>query len=225
MKKEKGDSLIAILVVIAALLGAINAYTAMRQVSDLARITGFQTFGSNASGNITLTLPSNVQIDFLVAVINWSSGSVDSSTPRALLKTSSNLADQVQNGSWANGTGNGRDTGLILANIGNTNVSINLTSGKYSGNFFLPLNISGTEYQWNLTNNETGSCGTGAQLVTFGSFRNTSINGEIVCSNMSYLSSSNQLRIDILLAIPVGVQKSSSGYSDTITAIATESSS
>jgi hypothetical protein len=166
-----------------------------------------------------------LQIEFLVNIINWSNGSVNSGADNATLKTTANIADQVKDGTWVNGSDNGRSTGLTLRNSGNINVSISLNATKNYTTFFLPLGLAGVQYQWNITNNESGTCGGTAQAFTFGTW--SSVNntlGDLICRNMSYLDASNELRLDILLVVPQNVQKNLA-YTDTITATATAATS
>ena len=224
MKKEN-NTLLIVLAIVAALLAAFNAYIALQQVSDLARITGYQIAGNRSTGNVTLSIPSNVQVLFTQNIINWSNGSVSSNAVNATLRTTRNLPDQVVNGTWVNGTGNGRDTGLVLRNLGNINVSITLNATKNYSTFFLPIGLDGVQYQWNITNNESGTCSGTAQAFTFSQWwsPNNTL-GDLICRNMSYLDASNELRLDILLVIPQGVIKNQD-YSDTITATATASTS
>lgn len=228
MKKEKDNTLLIVLAIIASLLAAFNAYIALQQVSDLARITGFQI--SNQTGNITLSIPQNVQVEFNPAIINWSNGSVYSNETAARLMTTNNIDIQVMNGTWVNGTNQGRGTGLVLRNVGNINVSINLTTGKNKTTFFLPIDISDLRavYLWNISNNNSNirTCGAAAQYSSFNLFTpvNTTDKGsQFVCRNLSYLSGENMLRIDILLHVPQGVERKE--YTDTITAQADIASS
>ncbi len=195
----------------------------------MANLTGYQ-ISSSSSGNVTLIIPSNVQVEFNPAIINWSNGSFNAGVDMAVLKTSSTLAEQVQNGTWLTGTGQGRDTGLVLINRGNINVSVNLTTFRNNFTFFQPtVGIGRALYELNISSNATlgapeTACGNGVpnwQNVTFNTFTtalNATEGGIIICRNMSYITGQNALRIDVLLRIPSGVQRKE--YADTITASA-----
>ena len=227
MKKEN-NTLLIVLAIIAALLAVFNAYVALRQVSDLASITGYQVLTNVSKGNITLSIPSNVQIEFVVNLINWSNGSVISGFSNATLVSTFNASIQVRNGTWENGTGQGRDSGLVLRNSGNVNVSVNLTSLRNKTDFFLPINLPEAAYMWNVSNNNTltTTCGIAWQYPLFNVFKDVNTSGDIVCKNLSTYPGQNALRIDILLMVPSTAQKTTGGpptngsYTDTIIAVA-----
>ncbi len=225
--KKQNNTLLITLAIIAAVLAAFNAYVALQQVSDLARVTGFQVFSSTSVGNVTLSIPQNVQVEFNPAIINWSNGSFDAGVDMAVLKTSNTLSERVQNGTWWNGAGQGRDTGLVLINRGNINVSVNLTTFRNNFTFFQPtVGIGRALYDLNISSNATlgvpeTACGVVWQSANFNVFttaKNATEGGIIICRNMSYIAGQNALRIDVLLRIPVGVQRRE--YADTVTATA-----
>lgn len=218
--KDTGDIIVIILAIVVVLFAALNAFIALQQVADLARITGYQV-SNIARGNITLSIPSNVQIEFIVPLINWSNGSIIQGRDHAQLITSANFDIQVQNGTWVNGSGQGKDTGLVLRNSGNVNVTVNLTTGYNATNFF--GNITGEKYEWNISfntlsdpNNRT--CGFPWKFPHFHNFTDVNKSGEIVCKNLSFTPGENELRLDIKLVIPQGVARKE--YSDTLVAVA-----
>ncbi len=224
--KKQNNTLLITLAIIAVVLAAFNAYVALQEISGLARLTGYQV-SSSSSGNVTLIIPSNVQVEFNPAIINWSNGSFDAGVDMAVLKTTSNISDQVKNGTWVNLTGEGRDTGLVLINRGNINVSVNLTTFRNNFTFFQPtVGIGRALYDLNISSNATlgvpeTACGVVWQSANFNVFttaKNATEGGIIICRNMSYIAGQNALRIDVLLRIPSGVQRKE--YADTVTAAA-----
>ncbi|MDP3881937.1 MAG: hypothetical protein Q8Q31_03625, partial [Nanoarchaeota archaeon] len=110
---------------------------------------------------------------------------------------------------------------LTLENIGNVNATLYLKTGKNSTQF---IGGSDPAYQFNISNNETGSCwqnnNTG-NFTTIGLYYEvnaTNGDGTKVCDYFSYEDSKDALRIDILLRVP---SSSNTGtIEDTITATA-----
>jgi hypothetical protein len=147
---------------------------------------------------------SSVSLNFTVEGVNWGSGRVTSPFPFAYLNT----LGVVENGNWSNVT-----QGFILENIGQTDVSLSLSSSSGGASSF----IGGTdpEYYWNITNNETGSCNETLNLGEWYS-ANSSLS---VCDIFYFNDSKDEIRIDINLTIPSDSNKGQ--LSDIITAIGT----
>ena len=227
MKKESNNILLIVLAIVAALLAAFNAYVALQQVADLATITGYQVLTNVSRGNITLSIPLNIQVEFNPFIIDWANGSIIAGRDQARLVTSNNFDIQVQNGTWINATAAqlGTRFGLVLRNAGNVNVSVNISAGKNRTDFFTPANLSNTEYQWNISTNNSGvsnpaanTCGRAYNFSFYESFTDVVREGNITCRNLSYLPGQNAMRIDILISIPQSVQRRN--YTDTLVAVA-----
>ena len=147
--------------------------------------------------------------------MNWGSGMLNPGGTAASLTTFE--TNNVSGGNWTlSGAG-----GLQIENIGNINISLNLTGAKTAVQF-----IGGTNsvYKWNITNVEAGSCinGTAASsgnldLNTFHNV-NISIGAYIVCPTFRFETGNDLIRIDFNLTIP---EDSLTGaLTDTITATA-----
>lgn len=178
-------------------------------------ITGFPT----ATGTANLSVESAAIINFTVYEINWSSGRVNTGAPNATLDTS---AGTVTGGNW---TANSR--GLILVNQGNTNVSLQLASGKSATTFIGGAN---PVYQWNVsgqfgnqsaclnaTNGTTSDAG--VHVYNMSVFTGVSTAAFLVCDKFQYHPQNNTVRIDIRLQVPSNSLTGS--LSDTLTATAT----
>ena len=119
-------------------------------------LTGFATAGNTTLGKVNLTVESGLIINFTTDVIDWGSGRVDTGADNATLDTSKNSSDtKVLNGNWSGSFGN-RTNGLILENIGNINATLYIKTGKNATQF---IGGNNPAYQYNITNNETSSCG------------------------------------------------------------------
>ena len=179
-------------------------------VVKLAQITGRAT----DSATINLTVENKTAINFTTNNINWGSGSVDPGADNATLNTAGG-ANNVTNGNWT-----GNTAGLVLENIGNRNVSLNLSFGTNADGL-----LGGTNpvYQYNVTNAEPGSCLNstgGTDGLNLGSWVNADTTPDVVCGRFLFNDSSDSIRIDIKLVIPSDSKTGT--ISDTITATALE---
>lgn len=199
----KDDNLLLLLAVIAVVVSVVAAgFTYFSIASLAARISGMPT-----SGTANLTVETQAAINFSTAIINWQAGRVTSGQANAHLSTVG--SGSVSNGNWT------AASGLIVENIGNVNLTLNITVGKNASNF-----IGGTlPFYWiNVTENEAGSCinATGFVLGLFYS-ANTS-NLLLNCNRFGFESSFDTIRIDINITVPENSQKGALG--DIITATA-----
>ncbi len=193
-----GEKLLLSVAVIAVGLSIIAAGITYFSVSSLVyRISGL------ATGEANLTVETLASVNFSTRAINWSSGRVNiGSTAASLITTSSN--GDVTGGNWTVNS-----DGLILENVGNVNVSLNLSVGKNASEF-----IGGTNpaYEWNLTAEEAASCvqvGTTTDMDNLDEYHqaNTTNNeaipdGGLGCSVFRFESGNDLLRLDFNITIP-----------------------
>jgi hypothetical protein len=162
---------------------------------------------ANGEGEVNITINSTAVISFLTSSINWGSGSVDFGANNATLDTS---LGTVVGGNW-----NGVDSGFMIENMGNSNVTLSLSAGKSAAQF-----IGGTNpvYQYNITSNETTSCVAGA--VGLGGWYDVNITspGTVVCNPLRFEDSADTVRVDLRLVVPSDSYTGALG--DTITATA-----
>lgn len=170
---ERGsETILVILVIIALVLTAINAYVALRQVSDIARLTGYQV--QDPSGRVNLSIPSQANIRFNISIIDWENGTVDTLAgfSSANLSTSAPIGSKVLQGTWSEtnpllpgGRKRGIDTGLLIMNIGNVNLSLQIESGAAANTYLcgaIPCGVGAIpdpQFRWNVTEYEAGACG------------------------------------------------------------------
>lgn len=193
------------LAVIALVVSAVAAgYAYMNSNGYRQQVTGF---ASTDTATVNLTVESSADINFTTDNINFQSGRVNSGATNATLYTNGT----VVGGNWTANT-----AGLILENIGNTNVSIDLASAQGSASAF--LGGTNPQYLWNISNNKTGSCD-----VPYGGYTlSTLVNANSsmrVCQQLLFNNSKDTLRIDVELVIPS--DSKTGALSDTITATAT----
>lgn len=171
-------------------------------------ISGYAT----STGEANLTVESAVIINFTTPQINWGSGRVNSGQSAAFLNTFP--TNNVTNGNWTLQNSGG----LRIENIGNVNVTLNLSGTKTAAQM-----IGGTSpsYRWNITSFESGSCrnssgGTDALQTNFFYVVNTTT--ALFCNYFQFLDDRDVVRIDFNLTIPSDSFTGALG--DTITAVA-----
>ncbi len=178
----------------------------------LSAKTLFSTISGYASstGEANLTVETTVVINFTTARINWGSGRVNSGASSATLNTEA--TNNVTNGNWTLQNAGG----LRVENIGNVNVTLNLSGTKTAAQM-----IGGTSpaYTWSFTEPESNSClnstGSSQTLPDQVPVYTTTT---LVCGRFRFTDSNDSLRIDFYLTVPSDSFTGALG--DTITATA-----
>ena len=142
------------------------------------------------SGAVNITVLQTTSYNVTFGDINWSYGRVTTGQDYAILATTNGT---VENGNWT-----AVSQGFVVQNDGNIDLVFNISFGKVASSF---LGGTSPEYQYNITNNETGSC-TVAGGFTLDSWNEVSAGQIAVCSNLTFLDTSDEVRIDFLLKIP-----------------------
>lgn len=151
---------------------------------------------NQSSGLVNLTIAESLNINFTIDSISWGSGKVTYGEDNASLDTASG---SVSRGTWIPVT-----RGFILENLGNVNATIYMKTAKSASEF-----LGGTNpvYQYNVTNNKTGSC-VPASSFNLSEWRNVnattneSYEGDKVCDSLAYKDDKDQIKVDIKLGIP-----------------------
>jgi hypothetical protein len=182
-----------ILVSVANLLVLVSGVLLSYSYFQYSKITGY--YASN-EGYINLTVESSASINFSVYNINWSSGKVTAGYKNATLDTSTGT---ITNGNWTGG-----QTGFIVQNIGNVNVTLNLSGSKTAATL---LGGTGPAYMINVSSNVTGTCNTTQNITTarwnFSQWANVTTDVSTrVCGNFTPYTGQNTIRIDVYLRIP-----------------------
>jgi hypothetical protein len=195
--------------VVAVLVSVPAAGITYFSISGLfGEITGYV---SEATAN--LTVESLAIVNFTANNLSWGSGRVDSGKTKAYLTTLD--TDNVTDGNWTLRIAGG----LRIVNIGNVNVSLNLSGGKTPATF-----IGGTSpaYTWNISVVEPGSCvnktGTGEGGLDINTYHEVNVSADDyqACYALRFEAANDEVRIDFNITIP---EDSSTGaLTDTITA-------
>lgn len=150
-------------------------------------LTGFATV--NDTGVVNVTISTSAALNFSTALLDFGSGAVSGGAAGATLTS-------VGAGSTTDGTWTVQPGQLILENIGNVNVTLNLTSNKTVADF-----IDGTDptFKAIVTDNETGSC-TGTQ--TFSSLTDITTSQQTACGVFGFADAADRINVDFEIYIP-----------------------
>ena len=187
---------LTIVAIVAVALAAVNLIVTAEKVGSL---TGY---ASSDQGNATLIVQSTVDLTFTTDLVNWSSGSVNTTCINAFLDTEGHRGPvDTQGGQCAVGwTTN--NIGLILENTGNINASVTLTSNKDATAF---IGGSNPAFMWKVTQNAGGEAGTCTTGLGPGSYASVTTSATTICTNMGnnqYFPTHNALRIDLNVTVP-----------------------
>jgi len=168
------------------------------------------------SGNATLEILGVASINFTNNLINWSVGKVnDTCGAQAMLVT--NGTNICSSAAIPAETWNIVPLGLVVRNVGSTDVTLELVSDKDAAAFIGPPSPG---YQWMISNYEAGSC---AGTLSDTSWTDVATGAaRTICTNfLADLDdgSSDELRIDLRVMIDQGA--SAGQRVSTITATAT----
>ena len=194
MTEDNTVLIVAVLAVIASLASAGFSYYSLSQGPN---VIGFAT---SSTGTANLTVESSIEINFTVNNIDWGSGKVATGFQNATLNTTG--AGSVTNGNWT------ARPGLVLENIGNTNVTLTLSAGDTAATL-----LGGTNplYQWIVFDNETGSCASN-NLSAWSNVNSSAL----ACTQLGFLNNQDAIDIDFFLRVPY--DSFQGALSDTITA-------
>lgn len=185
----KSIDLLMIIAIIAVVFAAVNLVIIINKIGGIETLTGFAI----DTGTANLSITGVAQVNFTTYVINWGSGYVNASELSCELNT--------------NGINNCTDfttvsTGLILENIGNVNVTLNLSSDKNAASFIGGSDVTPI-YEWNVSNNEAGSCvnGTGFVKTEITTYTTVTTTPQLACEQFGY-DTLDTLEIDLKVVIP-----------------------
>jgi hypothetical protein len=206
MASSKVVAFLAFVAIITSLFSIGLVYNSTKGLFNI--ISGYAT----STGEANLTVESVVSINFTKAHINWGSGRVNAGYASAGLNTFE--TNNVTNGNWTLQNAGG----LRIENIGNVNVTLNLSGTKTAAQF---IGGTGPTYKWNVSNVEASSCLNstgGTATLPLNNFYDVNTSTALFCGRLQFLDSSDSVRIDFNLTIPSDSFTGSIG--DTITATA-----
>ena len=190
MKSDSVLVTIAVVAVLASFAGLLMNYGTFSNFSNL--FTGFAT--NETTGTVNVSIGTSALIEIVSAngvedstELDWGSGTV----------TDPSYALLVTNGTSTGGSWDPLTEGFIINNSGNVNVNLTVWAADDADSF---IGGSGALFQYNLTNYIEDSCASGSHY--FSTFVDFSTTETAACDNFTY-GSANQLRMDLLLLIPI----------------------
>ena len=198
---------VAVVAVAVSIIGAGITYNSVATMRNL--YTGLVTI----TGTVNLTVESAASINFTTNNINWGSGRVTPGLGNATLYTAIRDSTNMTGGNWT-----GNTVGLIIENIGNTNTSIAIATGKNSTDMFGATSTNPL-YQYNVTNDKANSCVNATGFIPGTLYNvNTTSTGTLVCTKFQPESNRDTIRIDIKLLVPSDSRTGAIGDTITVTA-------
>jgi hypothetical protein len=199
----KQNDVLMIVAVVAVILALFNLVVLINKVNNFKSFTGFAT----DTGTANLTIEGAASVNFTTDNINWGTGHVIEPAASATLNTE---------GVNTSGTWNATSQGLVLENIGNTNVTLNLTSSKNASVF---IGGASPSFEWkvNDTSGETGSCVSGSSIP---GYTTVTTAPQIACTNFGWNNTRDSLDIDLQLVIPSSAASGEKGVTIIATATA-----
>jgi len=186
------DNLLLVVAVVAVAVTIIGFGITYNSISAFNNfLTGFAL---TENGTVVLTIDTRAEINITSAngtagkSLNWGSGTFEAGAPYALLVSNGS----VVGGDWPNIT-----SGFIIENVGNLNVTLNISSLDDASTF-----LGGTEplFQYNITNSKDSSCV--FESGVDGEWKNFTTTSTAVCSNFKFVDTSDEINLDILVKIP-----------------------
>jgi hypothetical protein len=182
---------VAVIAVIVSLVGAGLTYSYINAFKS--KMTGFAT----TAGWINLTVEESASVNFTYYNVNWGSGRVASGKENATMDTSNQSAENVTNGNFT-----GNTNGLVIENIGNKNVTLNLTVTSDAVTMIGGSASGGPVLKWRLSDNETGSCSFNDTTFYKDLWRDVNTTTQLICDKLNADNNKDTLKINLYAVVP-----------------------
>ena len=219
MKKgEISNQTLGILLVAAIALSLIGTFVSVTKVGQqpTIKLVGYAPAADTGSALVNLTVDQVLDVNFTSAALDWGIGSVD---PGEVNCTISTVAGNTAS---CSGFTDNTNNGLVIENIGNVNVTLNI-SFNTNATLFIGGTSPGYEFNWSCT--EVGSCfnttgnvactlstdSTDANLAPWGGetkvgawiFANATTESDfVICPNLQYGESADEIDINLMAILP-----------------------
>ncbi len=203
--EEISNKTLAILLIAAIVISLGGTLISLNRLARI-RIPSITGFGTTDTAGVNLSITGVTEVNWTTDDIYWESGTVTTGTSTCTLTS-------------YDGNTNTVSSPLVLENIGNTNVTLNITCGKTAATF---IGHADAVYQWNASNKEPGSCP--GLAISAGAFQTASTDPVVVCNSTGggFLATdgSDTMNFDVRVVIPSAAPSGSK--TSTFTATATE---
>ena len=231
-KAEISNQTLGILLVAAIALSLIGTFVTVTKIGQqpTIRLVGYAPATDTGTALVNLTVDQILDVNFTTASIDWGIGSVDPGEINCTLDTTASNSASCSGFSERNGGS------LVIENIGNVNVTLNVSFDKNAPSF-IGGTSPGWEFEWqcneaNSCRNTTSSNACGATTLdaniapwggemnsaTFSQINATSVSDYVVCPNFDYAENTDTVKLDFKAI--VGADSFTGNLSTTITATA-----
>ena len=183
---DPGSNVLMFVAVVAVAFALFGLMVTINKVGDINAFAIQLGPPEEGIGEANLTILGIADISFIKSAVNWTDGGANSSCGTTELETRGA-------GVVICGPGFEADTGLILENQGNNNVSVTLQTSN-DASTFIPSPDTSSTYQWSVIENSVGAC-IGATPSAYTDVNDTS--PLLVCPVLRHEGGLDQLRIDL----------------------------
>jgi hypothetical protein len=190
----ENNQLLTVLAVVLVVLSVLGLGVTMMKASDFReKVTGYATSGE---GYVNISITTTVSINVTDDMIDFKEGGVDAGKVYATLESTS-ANPTIADGSWPDV--NADADSIVIENIGNINVSLNISSAD-GADFF---NGAGSNYSLKLTNKDAGSCSGGGTdtLIVIDGPSGVGTASTNYCAQFSPVTASNEVYLDAFLTV------------------------
>ena len=175
---NKTLALILIVAIVISIGGTLISLDKLGKMK-IPEITGF---ADSDAGTVYLRIPSVTAVNWSTDIINWSSGQVDAGQDSCWIDSNGETGGN-ESGNNCSGTNafQSQEDGLVLVNIGNKNLTLNLSCGEDADDF---IGGAGATYRWNVTD-RSGDEGEANSCMYDPSFNVLNISSEMQGLNVS----------------------------------------
>ena len=150
-KAEISNNILVVLMLVAIAMSVIGTYASISRPGSIAgqKIIGYAPSSDSAVGEVNLSVDQILDINFTTASLDWGTGSIVTGESNCTLNTNGS-----GNRDSCSGFNSQPNSPLAIENIGNVNVSLNLSFSANSS-IFIGGTSSAFYFWWNYT---AGSC-------------------------------------------------------------------
>jgi uncharacterized delta-60 repeat protein len=146
---------------------------------------------SASEGYVNVSITTTLAIEIIQEDVDFGEGAVDAGESNAELYTNQANAPTQNRGNWTLPNA----YAIEVRNVGNINCSLDVGSSKTASSF---LGGTNPEYQWKVSDKESGSCSGG---LTHGSWYDVNSSARL-CQHLSPINSSDEIFLDIRVVVP-----------------------
>jgi hypothetical protein len=146
---------------------------------------------SSQEGYVNVSITTTLAIEVIQEDVNFGEGAVDAGESNAEIYTNQDNAPTQNRGNWTLPDA----YAIEVRNVGNINCSLDVGSSKTASSF---LGGTNPEYQWKVSDKESGSCSGG---LTHSVWYDVNSSARL-CQHLSPINSSDEIFLDIRVVVP-----------------------